>query len=102
MIFAVIYTFALTVLAVLSALLYRDNRRKDDRIDILVEENLSLHNQIGSFEYDEHQRREKEMYQKGLYDGRETDTLYRSILARYTRGEQATVMMQGEGGQVHE
>ena len=41
-------------------------------------------------------RRESDAYNKGLYDARKTDELYRQLLAKHTRGEHTTLIMYGE------
>ena len=52
--------------------------------------------EIQALERQAQDQRSQDAYRQGLHDGRETDTLYRGLLAKYSRGEQATVMMQGE------
>lgn len=42
---------------------------------------------------DEHRRREHYAYQAGLYDGRSTDDIYRSLLKRQQNGQSFTVML---------
>ena len=41
-------------------------------------------------------RREMDAYNKGLYDARKTDALYRQILDKYSRGDHSTIIMYGE------
>ena len=43
----------------------------------------------------------REMYERGLRDGRTTDTLYQQFLEKVSRGEQATIMMNGMEGYEH-
>ena len=41
-------------------------------------------------------RRETDAYNRGLYDARKTDALYRQILDKYSRGDHSTIIMYGE------
>lgn len=43
-----------------------------------------------------HKRKEQDAYNNGLYDGRQTDTLYRGVLDKYSKGEQIAVMIKGD------
>lgn len=52
-----------------------------------------LQNQLEALQLDEKRRRERIAYQAGLYDGRETDILYRSMLRKQQQGERITVML---------
>ena len=44
----------------------------------------------------EHQRRISDAYNRGLYDARTTDGLYRQLLEKHSRGDHATVILYGE------
>ncbi len=59
----------------------------------LAAEKYHLRHQVEELERREKQRRERLAYQAGLYDGRETDILYRSMLRKQQQGERITVML---------
>ena len=93
---AVIITFVITTLAIF-VLLLRDNEKKQHvERERLRRSNESLNSRIAEMIRQENSRRETDAYNRGLYDGRTTDTLYRKMLTKYSSGEQATVMMYGE------
>lgn len=93
---AVIITFVITSLLML-VLFFMDNTRKQ-RVenDRLHKCNERLNGQVSDLIRQQNTRRERDAYNQGLYDGRETDTLYRKMLSKYSSGEQATVMMYGD------
>lgn len=62
----------------------------------LLSENADLRRQISGYHEEDQRRRERSAYDRGLYDGRQTDALYRNVLRRYSAREQASVMMNGE------
>ena len=93
---AVIITFVITVLGMLVLLLSDNTKKRDREADRLRKSNERLTCQINDMIRQENTRRECAAYDKGLYDGRMTDTLYRKMLKQYSAGDQATVMMYGE------
>lgn len=93
---AIIITFVITFLLMTVAFLTNCNQQKNRETQQLKRENDNLHKQVNDFYNRERANREKRAYDRGLYDGRETDTLYRRMLSKYSKGEQATVMMYGE------
>lgn len=93
---AVIITFVITVLGMFVLLLTDNAKQQDRETDRLRKSNERLSSQINDMIRQENTRRECAAYDKGLYDGRATDTLYRKMLKQYTAGDQATVMMCGE------
>lgn len=44
----------------------------------------------------ERSRREQSAYDRGLYDGRTTDKLYRSLVSKYKKGDHITLMCNGK------
>lgn len=91
----ILITFAITALSMtvlFQRYAYQERRRENSR---LVRENENLERQIADRKAREINRKEREAYNQGLYDGRETDALYRKMLSKYTAGERATVMMDG-------
>ena len=44
----------------------------------------------------EQKRRENDAYNRGLYDARTTDGLYRQLLEKHSRGDHSTIIMYGE------
>ena len=93
---AIILTFVITALA-MTALFLVDGHRKLDACNVrLRKENDSLRKQIDGFEEKEHARRERSAYDRGMYDARGTDALYRQVLKKYNSRDHADVMMNGE------
>ncbi len=56
-------------------------------------EKYHLKNKVEELQLGDRRRRERIAYQAGLYDGRETDILYRSMLRKQQQGERITVML---------
>ena len=92
----IIITFTITALSSAVFFMLYINHQKECESRLLRNENSSLHKRMDDYYSKERARREKNAYSRGLYDGRETDTLYRRMLSKYNKGEQATVMMYGE------
>lgn len=96
MFWAILLTFVITVLGML-VLFQRDGTiKREAENKRLLKENDSLKRQISDYYSQDHSRRERTAYNQGLYDGRKTDQLYRSMLKRYSSGEQISVMLNGE------
>ena len=96
MIGTIIITFVITALS-MTLLYMTDTCRKAEREHVkLRRTNEDLREKVTSFCVAEQDTRENNAYNRGLHDGRETDALYRGILAKHSRGEQATVLMYGE------
>ena len=95
MIWAVIITAIITAQAVLEVALYDKLLQRTDERDDLQEEVNRLNAKIDDFREEDRERRERAAYDRGRYDGRQTDTLYRSIIKQYDAGERVTVMMNG-------
>ncbi len=93
---AVIITFVITSLGMLVLFQYDSGKKQTRENNRLHQTNDNLNKQISAMLHQENTRRERSAYNQGLYDGRETDTLYRKMLSKYSSGEQATVMMYGE------
>jgi len=92
----VIITFIITALGMFVLILFDNAKKQTRETDHLRKSNERLNCQIADMIHKENTRRESAAYDKGLYDGRATDTLYRQMLKRYTTGDQTTVMMYGE------
>lgn len=96
MIWAIILTFVITVLGMTVIFLKEGNVKQATENRRLLQENDGLKRQVSDYYNQDQHRRERSAYDRGLYDGRQTDTLYRSVLKRYSNGEQVTIMMNGE------
>lgn len=96
MFWAIILTFAITVLGMLVLFLKDNNAKQVDENRRLHSENDDLKRQISDYYGQDQRRRERSAYDRGLYDGRQTDALYRNVLKRYSVRDQADVMMNGE------
>lgn len=97
MFLAIILTLIFAVLGMTVLYLLKDNDDRANENLRLRRENAELHGRLSDSEIREWRRRERSAYRRGLYDGRKTDTLYRSVLKRYSAGEQITVMTDGAG-----
>lgn len=96
MFWVVILTFVMTVLAMLVLFLRDGNSKQEAENSRLRNENDDLRRQISGYYDQDQRRRERSAYDRGLYDGRQTDALYRNVLKRYSARDQADVMMNGE------
>lgn len=67
-------------------------------IERLNNEIYNLRTRLDGHRDQEQWRREQSAYSRGLYDGRQTDALYRNILKKYSARDQANVMMNGTKG----
>lgn len=85
--------------ALLTSLLFMVARERDEntrltrRNNRLDSTNQSLQGKINDLEVLLQKRINQESYDRGLHDGRETDALYRGMLEKIRKGEQATVLM---------
>ena len=93
---AIILTFVITTLSMMVLFLYDSSRKQARDNDYIIKENDGLRRQISDYHAKEQRRRECSAYDKGLYDGRATDTYYRQCLKKFTLKDQANVMMNGE------
>lgn len=100
----VIITIAINSLFMLALFMWDRNRQKAKEASLLRTENTRLQNELYHIRANERKRREQHAYDRGLYVGRKTDTLYRSMLSKVSKNEQATVMMYGDerGGRDYE
>ncbi len=96
MIGAIVLTFMITALSMLVLFLLDGKKKQEANNDYILKENDSLRRQISDYRQKEQRRRENYAYDKGLYDGRATDTYYRQCLKKFTSRDQAEVMMNGE------
>ncbi len=95
MFWAIILTLIFAVLGMTVLFLLKDNDDRANENLRLRRENTALRGRLSASDNREWHRRERSAYRRGLYDGRKTDTLYRSVLKRYSAGEQITVMTDG-------
>lgn len=93
---AVIITFVITALSALALFQYDSGKKLNRENSRLHQANDNLNRRISDMTYQDNARREKDAYNRGLYDARETDELYRKMLKKYTAGERVTVMMHGD------
>lgn len=96
---AVIITFVITTLSMTALFLIDSGKKQYTENGRLRKDNDRLNGQISEMLRQDNSRRERIAYDRGLYDGRETDALYRKMLNQYSSGEQATVMMYGDGAE---
>ena len=96
MIGAIILTFIITTLSMLVLFLLDDGRKQAAEKAHILKENDGLRRRISDYVNHEQNRRERSAYDRGLYDGRGTDMLYRQCLKKYNNRDHADVMMNGE------
>lgn len=96
MVWAVILTLVISSLVFLVGVLRDRCIQKESECRRLRQTNDRLNHKLDECRNYEIERRVKDSYNRGLYDGRETDTLYRKIVRKYATGEQSTVMFYGE------
>lgn len=96
MIGAIILTFVITALSMLVLFLLDDKKKQARHNDYILKENDGLRRQISECHQTDQRRRERTAYDRGLYDGRATDTYYRQCLKKFANRDQAEVMMNGE------
>lgn len=93
---AVILTFIITSLSMLVLFFFNESKNQDAEKRRILKENDGLRRQLSDYGVCEQQRRENRAYDRGLYDGRGTDMLYRQCLKKYMNRDQPNVMMNGE------
>lgn len=91
--------FAIVIVMILVFIVYseyqaRIRAERDSRE--LRARNTGLNAELKRYRDHDIERRCKDNYEKGLYDGRTSDTLYRSIVNKYRAKEQFTIIMNGE------
>lgn len=96
MIGAIILTFVITSLSMLVLFLLDEKKKQVRNNDYILKENDGLRRQISEYHSKEQRRRECSAYDKGLYDGRSTDTYYRQCLKKFTSREMTDVILNGE------
>lgn len=96
MIGAIILTFVITSLSMLVLFLLNEKKKQVRNNDYILKENDGLRRQISEYHSKEQRRRECSAYDKGLYDGRSTDTYYRQCLKKFTSREMTDVILNGE------
>ena len=93
---AVILTFIITTLTMLVLFLSRDKQKQDTENKRILKENDGLRREISELHKGDQRRRERSAYDRGLYDGRTTDTYYRQCLKKFTGRDQTDVIINGE------
>lgn len=101
MIGAVILTFVITSLAMLVLFLLDRGKKCDAEQRRMNKENEGLRRQIQEYAESEQARRVNSAYDRGLYDGRATDTYYRQCLKKFTGKEQAEIMLNGDEAEMN-
>ena len=96
MIGAIILTFVITALSMLVLFLMDDKKKQISNYDHVLKENDGLRRQIPDYHTKEQRRRECSAYDRGLYDGRATDTYYRQCLKKFTSRDQTNIILNGE------
>lgn len=96
MVGVIILTFLMTVLFMTVLFLIDSAGKQNRENNRLMTENDDLKHQIYDYRDLDRCRREQAAYDRGLYDGRQTDTLYRNVLRKYSSRDQVNVMMNGE------
>jgi plasmid replication initiation protein len=95
MAWTVISTMLISVLTFAVLVLRNALKQKYSECSALRRRNDMLTRNLKGLEDADVERRIDAAYKQGLYDGRETDALYRSVLAKHGRGEQFTLMFDG-------
>ena len=93
---AIILTFVITALSMLVLFLLDGSKKQIAEKSHLMKENDGLRRQISDYAANEQRRRERSAYDRGLYDGRRTDTYYRQCLRKFTSRDQTDVIMNGD------
>ena len=96
MIGAIILTFVTTTLFMLVLFLLDGYKKQVRHYNYILKENDGLRRQISDFQYNDRCRMEQTAYDKGLYDGRATDTFYRQCLKKLKNNEQMNIILNGE------
>ena len=87
MFWAILITAIVTLLVCYVLFLRNENRQQKSECQRLKNEKAHLSNRLDEYRKNDTRRRERTAYQKGLYDGRETDMAYREVLKRYKDGD---------------
>ncbi len=93
---AIILTFVITALSMLVLFLLDGSKKQVVEKSHLMKENDGLRRQISNYAANEQRRRERSAYDRGLYDGRQTDTYYRQCLRKFTSRDQTDVIINGD------
>ncbi len=93
---AIILTFIITALTMLVLFLFGDKQNQETQNKHILKENDGLRREISELRKCDQRRRERSAYDRGLYDGRTTDTYYRQCLKKFANRDQNDVIMNGE------
>ena len=89
MVGAIILTFIITTLLISVIFLWNNHKKEAAERLRLMRENDDLCQQVMN-------RRERAAYDRGLYNGRGTDALYRQCLKKFSNQREAQAMMSGD------
>lgn len=95
MILTIILTFTITLLSILVLMLRNRCRQHEKEIKRLLNDNSYLRRELERINMNDTKRRINRAYSRGLEDGRETDAIYKQILRKVSRGEQADIILNG-------
>lgn len=70
-------------------------QRSEREVNQLRKENAGMNNWIEDRENKDQEERVRLSYNRGLYDGRQTDTLYRQMLKQFQGSEQISMILNG-------
>jgi cell division protein FtsB len=96
----IVLTFIITTLGLLVVFQRIGTLKVIKENDRILRENEVLRRQVGDLSDQVQFRREVNAYDRGLYDARKTDTLYRSMLKNVSAENRNATIMNGttEGG----
>lgn len=70
-------------------------QRSEREAHQLRKENAGMSDWIQDRETKDQEERVRRSYNRGLYDGRQTDTIYRQMLKQYQSGERIAMILNG-------
>lgn len=91
----IVITTAINWLIVAVLYYWRRLQRSEHEVNQLRKENAGMNNWIEDRENKDQEERVRQSYSRGLYDGRQTDTIYRKMLKQYQSGEQIAMILNG-------
>lgn len=95
MFLAIIVTALVTSMTAIIIWLVMQNKKNTAAIDQLQHDNRLAGQRIQQYEKQALDSRIQAAYSQGLYEARETDTLYRQFLSGIQKGDQVRVIMNG-------
>lgn len=91
----ILITFVITALGMTVVFQHYVRKEQQRAYNRLTSEKENLEREITDRKNRDTKRRAQDAYNQGLYDGRETDAIYRQVLSRQASGERMTIMMNG-------